>query len=242
MTPLFSGSALLICFVALSACKGEDNSKDNNDKGAGVESKTAAPSAAKPAAAPSSGTSFAGFATDDVVKALQGNWVFKAGIHKEAWSVKGDTVLVYEKGVETKASLSVKAPCLATVSVTSAGGGTSGTVTQLIAHDGKILFGPASLGLKRGDTTLLCSSNQVYTFTGGKCTWWKKDMFEDTYKAAEGKCGPSPAGEGFFQTTDKTDYTYELEPAGNLLKTQHAVIHEAMKFATFEEAKKKLDE
>jgi hypothetical protein len=239
LTSMFGVCLIAAALGGAPGCNKEESPFDGAGKSA---SKGAAETgaAASEAGRPGKVADFAGYDLGELERALQGNWVFHAGIYQFAWSAEGKRARVYERGEEKKVELEVLAPCFVSAMERTAGG-SSGTVYKMVAAGDDLVFGPAALGFRSGDTVYVCSSNEVYTYRDGECRMWKKSMFDSKYEPGPGTCGPSEESESLFTITDATDYTSTLAWQGDLLGTQHARIQRATRAATFEEARAALE-
>jgi hypothetical protein len=233
-----SMSILGVCLLA--AAPGCDRDESSKPEGSGKSARAAErdPAGGDPGRQ-KKGQDFAGYDLGELRSALQGVWVFDAGIYRFAWSAEGDKARLFERGEEKTVELEVVAPCFVSAMERTAGG-SSGTVHKIAASGDDLVFGPAAIGFRSGDTTYICSSNEVYTYRDGECTVWRS-RFGSRYEPGPGTCGPSEESDSLFAITDATDYTSTLEWEGDLLKTRHARLERATRSATFDEAKAALE-
>ncbi|MCE9580001.1 MAG: hypothetical protein K8W52_43195 [Deltaproteobacteria bacterium] len=229
--------AIVLSLVAasnLAACK----KKEGDGAASGATKPT---ESGEPAAKPVPSGPFGAWDMDGRKAAFQGAFVAPGGSigQWEAWNVEGTKVTIWDGTKEQTAELEITSPCEASITIKSADGSSSGTVSHFTVEGGKLMTGLGNAGSRNGATAVACVSNKVVTLdASGACLEWEQDMFEKTkYKSGPGKCGFAKDGdkEVFKATVNGSESTLEIH-GDAMYSTQIAQTH-AEKVADFAAAK-----
>jgi hypothetical protein len=164
-----------------------------------------------------------------------GSWVVGKDIG-QAWDVKGSDVTVWDGAKEEKRTLELESPCAIGI-VKSGEGGMKETMKYSAVWDGDTLYaGMGASGYKKGDSYLVCGSQETYVLKGGKCEAWKEDFMNPgkwTNKPADCKV----EGDTF---TVPGDWGINAKIVGNVVLSDQMQGNKAEKTADWAAAKAKV--
>ncbi len=184
------------------------------------------------------GPSFEGFDFEGLPKRFEGAWVISGVADgKQAWSIRGTEITIYDGETETVGTFAVSSPC--SVEVSKKDGEYIATSTYSFAFEGDVLYaGRGHAGVRNKDVTVGCLP-ELHIVTQDDCRSWQHRR--RGWRNQKANCEwRHDEGRSHLTITSRHGSPWGMDGTGDVLMGEHLRANPAERASDFAAAKQKV--